>query len=115
MIKKQVTKKSMVNKFGEKLISVGYSDLQSLLRFEEAIAYHSGVYGWNCDYFIIGRGYCISTGYRPHGQKIDFTIVQKFEKEAKEILKTNDNIDVKKEKMNALINDFIDTIEKYLQ
>lgn len=115
MIKKQVTKKSMVNKFGEKLISVGYSDLQALLKFENAIAYHAGVYGWNCDYFIIGGGYCISTGYRPHGQKIDFTIVQKFEKEAGEILKANDNIDTKKEKIDSLMNDFIDAIEEYLQ
>ena len=115
MNKKKVTKKSMVNRFGEKLISVGYADLQSLLKFENEIAYHAGVYGWNCDYFIIGGGYCVATGYRPHGQKIDFSIVQQYEKEAREILKTNDNIEAKKEKMDSLINDFIDAIEKHLQ
>lgn len=111
MIKKQVTKKSMVNRFGEKLLSVGYADLQSLLKFEEAIAYHAGVDGWNCDYFIIGGGYCISTGYRAHGQKIGFSIVQKFENKAREILKLDGDYKDKKEKMDMLISEFIKEIE----
>lgn len=111
MNKKQVTKKSMINRFGKKLLSIGYADLQALLKFEEAIAYHSGVDGWNCDYFIIGGGYCVATGYRPHGQKVDFLIVQKFENKAREILKLDGDYKDKKEKMDMLISEFIKEIE----
>ena len=46
-----------------RLVSVGYCDLQTLLRYHSPIAYTSGVYGWNFDVYKIHR-LTICTGYR---------------------------------------------------
>lgn len=43
--------------------SVGYCDLQCLLRGVEPIGYNSGVYGWNYDVYSLS-GVTICTGYR---------------------------------------------------
>lgn len=46
-----------------RLVSVGYCDLQTLLRYHSPIAYTSGMYGWNFDVYQI-NGLTICTGYR---------------------------------------------------
>lgn len=47
----------------DKLVSVGYCDLQHLLRGHEPIAYTCGVYGWSFDVYTVD-GLTICTGYR---------------------------------------------------
>ena len=46
-----------------RLVSAGYCDLQTLLRYHSPVAYTSGVYGWNFDVYEI-HGLTICTGYR---------------------------------------------------
>ena len=46
-----------------RLVSVGYCDLQTLLRYHSPITYASGVYGWNFDVYEL-YGLTICTGYR---------------------------------------------------
>ena len=46
-----------------RLVSAGYCELQTLLRYHSPIAYTSGVYGWNFDVYEI-HGLTICTGYR---------------------------------------------------
>lgn len=46
-----------------RLVSAGYCDLQTLLRYHSPIAYTSGVYGWNFDVYEV-HGLTICTGYR---------------------------------------------------
>lgn len=45
------------------LVCAGYCSLQNLLRCHDAIAYTSGVYGWNFDVYEV-HGLTICTGYR---------------------------------------------------
>lgn len=61
-MKIKTTRKAIVNS-SENLVSVGYCDLQTLLRNHSPIAYTSGVYGWNFDVYEV-YGLTICTGYR---------------------------------------------------
>ena len=61
-MKIKTTRKAIVNS-SENLVSVGYCDLQTLLRNHAPIAYTSGVYGWNFDVYEV-YGLTICTGYR---------------------------------------------------
>lgn len=88
------------------VVSAGYCSLQSLLRFENPVAYTSGTYGWNYDVYDLD-GIALCTGYRsmpgPTATKI-----KEYEDKAKEIMKdfTWDNSDEIKEKMNVLVKEF---------
>ena len=46
-----------------RLVSVGYCDLQTLLRYHSPVAYTCGVYGWNFDVYEV-NGLTVCTGYR---------------------------------------------------
>lgn len=65
-MKTKTTRKYMNALYNGKIFSVGSWGAQNLLYGVEPSAYNSGVYGWNCDYYLID-GVCICTGYRPHG------------------------------------------------
>lgn len=60
-----------------KIYSAGYCNLQFLLKVAEPVCYASGVYGWNCDFYVFDS-ICISTGYRPVGTPINFDLVKKY-------------------------------------
>ena len=49
---------------GRPTVRVGYCDLQDALSGIEPDYYTAGVYGWNCDVYVIA-GLAICTGYRP--------------------------------------------------
>ena len=76
-MKKFITKKEAASRFN--LYSVGYCSLQQLLKDKHPQYYHSGVYGWNCDYYLTPFDLIICTGYRPHGRKIPYEITSKYE------------------------------------
>ena len=83
-MKFKTTKKAIMAGY-TKCISVGYCSMQYLLRYEEPIAYTSGVYGWNADIYSFGN-ICIVTGYRPFGNiHPDYEVIEKYELEASKI------------------------------
>lgn len=49
---------------GQPTVRVGYCDLWGALAGIDPDGYTAGVYGWNCDVYLIG-GLTICTGYRP--------------------------------------------------
>lgn len=49
---------------GRPTVRVGYCDLDGVLSGIEPDYYTAGVYGWNCDVYVIA-GLAICTGYRP--------------------------------------------------
>ena len=61
-MKYKTTRKAIVAG-SPRLVSVGYYDLQTLLRYHSPIAYTSGTYGWNFDVYEV-NGLTICTGYR---------------------------------------------------
>ena len=108
-MKFKTTSKELKNKVPSKyLFKIGYCGLQHLLWFEKPIAFNSGVYGWNYDVYCINDIY-ITTGYRSMvGQNIPYELAKKYDDKAKEIINQwTGNIDLKKEKLNSLIKEFI--------
>ena len=66
--------------------SIAYADLQNVLTFHNAIAYTSGVYGWNSDIYLLRGNTYISTGYRPCGYSLkDYWIVIALDRKASEL------------------------------
>lgn len=106
------TTKKAVNEGYNNIICVGYADLHYLLNQLEPTAYTAGVYGWNADIYNI-NGVVIVTGYRPFGNiKPDYTIVDKYEELAKNIYIDTKDYTECKEKLNNLINEFIEEVTR---
>lgn len=76
-MKLKTTKKEIRQGYS-KIIRVGYCDLQHLLTYRSPFAYSTRVEGWACDYYDV-NGVCISTGYSPIGQKVDYDIIKKYD------------------------------------
>lgn len=85
-MQKYKTTMKAIKENNAKVISIGYCAAQNLLRFNEATAYCSGVYGWNCDFHQINSYTVIATGYRTSGKLADYTIVEKYDGLASEII-----------------------------
>lgn len=85
--------------------SAGYCELQNLLWFSNPWAYNSGVYGWNFDVYDAGD-FTICTGYRSMpGKRLDHC--REYDDKARAILESNLNFDEKREKINALLDEFV--------
>lgn len=111
-MKIKVSKKQIKENYTN-IISVSYCDLQTLLKFEDAIYYSSGVYGWSCDYYEIDRNTIISTGYNTLDStiKFDYDIIRKYEEKARKINWRQDYKTVKAEH-TKLLNQLIKEIKK---
>ena len=68
----------------ERAYKIGYCDAQTLLRFENPVAYTAGGCGWNSDIYDFGS-IAVSTGYNPTGYSVDYEIVNRYEKQAQKI------------------------------
>ena len=110
MTKIKTTKKEMRQGYN-KIISIGYCNLQSLLDYEDPIAYSAGVNGWSCDYYNVNN-VLISTGYNPlstkNTKKVPYEIMQAYEQKAQKIRYDNTlQFEQKKQKLSLLLNQFI--------
>lgn len=101
------TTKTAIKQGFNTVISIGYCDLQNLLDYISPFAYSAGIYGWSCDYYEIGN-VCISTGYQPIGQSINYDLIREYETRAEKI-KYNSSLDYseKKAQVTELLNEFI--------
>ena len=110
MTKIKATKKEMRNGYN-RIISIGYCNLQSLLDYERPIAYSAGINGWSCDYYV-KNNILISTGYNPLKNKntkaAPFEVIMKYEDAARSIrYEYNLPFEQKKERLSSLLNQFI--------
>lgn len=110
-MKFKTSKKAMKDYYGKNLYRVGYCNLQYLLYYKNANAYSCGVYGWSCDYYEL-EGICISTGYSPIGEYINYETTKKYNDKAREIVYSNSPYEEVNEKINQLIDEFIQEIKK---
>lgn len=110
-MKLKTTKKQIINYYN-KIYSVGYCEAQFLLEGISPFAYSKGIYGWACDYYEI-EDICISTGYNPIGESIDYNLVRKYDNKANKVL-SNYNLDYqkRKNKVNKLLVKFINEIKQ---
>ena len=94
------------------VLSIGYCDAQYLLSYKKPFAYSSGTYGWGCDFYETNN-VCISTGYRPIGEKLDYTLLCNLEEKARAIcLDYNLDTETKKTKIDLLLAELINSLNK---
>jgi hypothetical protein len=107
-----MTRKEITNNFS-KVFSIGYGDMQYLLRYQNRIGYNSGIYGWNFDVYVV-NGIAICTGYRnTPGQRIDYDILKKYEKKAEKIAKDYTlDYDKTKRKINNLLYKLMEELQQ---
>ena len=103
-MKSQITKLSVKNSFNS-ILSLGYCDIQYLTYYKRPFGYSCGVYGWSCDYYDI-ENVCLSTGYSPIGENVDYELIKKYELKAQKIV-IDYNLDYKVKKVNKLLVEFI--------
>ena len=92
----------------------GYCELQTLLRNQEPIAYNSGTYGWNCDFYYLGDNVMLCTGYRPIGERyLPYGRYNEYEKKAQEIVYNHSfkDYDTERKELDKLFNDFCNEIK----
>ncbi|HCY80895.1 MAG TPA: hypothetical protein DHV22_04445 [Xanthomarina gelatinilytica] len=114
-MKLKTTKKQIRENTRGNLYSVGYCELQYLLRDENPFAYSSGVNGWACDYYqlsVNGQRVIISTGYSPIGKRIDYKTVREYDTVASKLTAFNSglNYEQAKEERKKLLNNFLRTL-----
>ena len=94
--------------------SVGYCDLQNLLRYQSADFYTCGVYGWNMDVYTFGD-YAITTGYRgmiDNVKKDYHSLIREYDDKARELLKEQwkKPYEELKAEVNNLLNEFLQKV-----
>ena len=91
------------------IICIGYCNLQTVLSYENPIAYTSRREGWAADIYDMGDGIAIVTGYAPFGNILpSHEICYKYESMAKKVRSNYDILYVQMvEELDALISEFI--------
>ena len=93
-----------------KTIKIGYCDAQYLLSYKKPFAYTCGVYGWNADFYEIGN-ICISTGYAPIGESVNYDLLRSLEDEACKICNNyNLDWDTKNKQLDLLLHKLINSV-----
>lgn len=96
------------------VISVGYCNLQYMLRSVQPYAYTTRSEGWGADVYSFGN-VAIATGYAPFGDiRPSYDLKQQYEMKAQKIFedKRIKRWDTRKNKLRVLISEFIETAIK---
>ena len=110
-MKTKTTKKQIKSNFNT-ILSIGYCESQYLLYYKSPFAYSSDSGGWACDYYITDN-VCISTGYRPIGDKVPYKLLSKLEYKACDIVNNYElDTETKKEQINELLVELITNFNK---
>ena len=105
-MKFKTSKKAVLEGY-DKVISVGYNNLQSLLACENPIAYTVRNEGWGADIYDLGGGIAIATGYAPFGNIYpDYSLTKKYDDRAANLCKQIMSFDAKKGALEALLREF---------
>lgn len=108
-MKIKTTKKAVKDNYN-KIISVGYCDLQSLLNYADPFGYSTRVEGWACDYYDV-NGIAISTGYSPISKNTNkkYDLIREYSEKGNKN-HYNYDIDYEKRKENAiqLLKEFVE-------
>lgn len=110
-MKTQTTKKAIRNRFN-KIYAAGYCSAWYLLRDLDPFAYSARAEGWACDYYYLGGGICLATGYdcdRLGAEYIKSDIIREYNERARKI---EGNSDDAKQARADLLDEFIKKIAK---
>ena len=91
------------------IICIGYCNLQTVLSYENPIAYTSRREGWAADIYDMGGGVAIVTGYAPFGNvRPGYDICCKYEKQAEKIRYNYDiPYDRQRDMLKSLAKEFV--------
>jgi hypothetical protein len=108
-MKFKTTKKAIKDGY-YKIISVGYCELQNLLKGNNPVAYSTRAEGWACDYYDID-GVCICEGYSPinsqNTKKLGYDKIKEYEQKASKISSNYGSWEATKKALNSLLREFI--------
>ena len=91
------------------IITIGYCQAQTLLKYSDIIAHSNGQYGWACDYYEIDD-ILISTGYSPIASKntnLSYFQIDKYEKKAQKLDDYMTPYEKRKKAINKLLSKMI--------
>ena len=107
----KTTKSEVYYFYGKnRVLSVPYCSIQTLLSKSSRNAYTCGVYGWNADVYNLARC-AIVTGYRPFGKSVSYELCKEYDKKAEKILysdKRYKKYESKKNRLSVLLEEFCD-------
>lgn len=108
-MKYRTTKKAIRENYS-RIYSIGYCNLQWLLKYLDPVAYSAGVNGWACDYYEVD-GAVISTGYSPIGRKVDYDLQREYDEKARAIA-CNYSLSWEEQtaRVNNLLHEFMEKI-----
>ena len=101
------TTKKAINASDQKILKVGYCNLQNLLAWINPFAYSTRAEGWACDYYNINN-VIISTGYSPTGDDVDYSLIKEYEKKAENIRYSDLKWDDRKTELEKLTFEFLE-------
>ena len=107
------TTQKAIKKGYNKILCIGYCNLQYLLYYKNPVAYTSGVYGWNADIYDIGGGIAICTGYKPFGNiRADYNLQKEYDDKAQQIVLNWDKYEhnEKLKLLDELLKEFIEKV-----
>lgn len=108
-MKFKTTQKAIKENF-HKIIYVPYCNLQTLLEFDNPIAYTTRREGWGADIYDLGNGVALATGYAPFGNvKPSYELQRKYEEAARKI---RYNYDIKWEQQREQIRELLASFVK---
>lgn len=107
-MKFKTTQKAIRNGYCN-VISIGYCDIQSLLNYENPIAYTTRREGWGCDIYEITPSTAIATGYAPFGNiRPKYEIKRAYEEKARTILYDYSKpFETRRDELRNLLNEFV--------
>lgn len=110
-MKYKTTQKAIKENYN-KIIKVGYCNLQSLLKSKTPKSYTYGALGWNADIYDI-NGIAIVTGYRPFGNiEADYKTCQKYEAKAEKLDWYELGWEEYNKQINELLKQFIEEVKQ---
>lgn len=113
-MKYKVSKKTMKEAYGNRIIEVGYCQLQHLLSQQSANAYSTRAEGWACDWYEF-PGFVICTGYAPIGKRLFSYEETEFWDKAAEKIIHEAPWDEREKRINNLLADFVGEVESRLE
>lgn len=106
-MKYKTTRKDIKSRYN-KVLAIGYCNIQNLLRFREPFAYCTRAEGWAADVYHINSNTAIATGYAPFGNvKPKYDLQRAYDEAAYKII-SNYNIpqEEQAELVEMLLNEF---------
>lgn len=115
-MKYKTSKKEMKENYNY-ILSVGYCEIDNLLRNQQPNSYCAGVYGWNCDNYELNgskKTILLSTGYSPvatKNLKENYKLIEKYNIKAGRILnKKSNNYKKNLKELDKLVIKFVDEV-----